>query len=157
MSKQWYGSLTNRLEENRMFCNEIEVGTGMTEYYWSDTHAYEVTEVIDQKHVKVREYDHKLIGECYTNDWQLISNPENPEKMLTKRGNYWYWTTTVTPDDIIAKDALADDEEKWMFSLFLASNGFDREKILGTGKKQTKYSRANVSFGKATYHYDWSF
>lgn len=151
---KFYGSLNNRLEENKMFCNEIKVGTGMTEYYYSDCHAYEVTEVIDQKHVKVREYDHKHIGEAFENKWQLTSNTNNPEKLLTKRGNYWYWTVTVTSDDIKAKEA--ESEESWMFPLWLATNGFDREKIIEKGK-QTKYSRANVSFGKATYHYDYEF
>ena len=37
------GSLNNRLEENRMFCDTIEVGTGMTEYLYSDRHAYELS------------------------------------------------------------------------------------------------------------------
>ena len=151
-----YGSLNNRLEENKMFCKEIEIGTGMTEYSYSDREAYEVTNVIDQKHIMVRRFDHKHIGEAYENKWQLISNPENPERLITKRGDYWYWTTTITPDDIIAHDAKTGDD-KWMFSLFLASNGFDREKILATGKKQTKYSKANVSFGVANYYYDYEF
>ena len=89
MSK-WYGSVTNRIEENRMFCDEIKVGTGVTEYDWSDRHPYEVTEVIDQKHVKVRMMDHKGIGEPYSNEWELISNPKHSEVLLNKRGNYWY-------------------------------------------------------------------
>ena len=37
-----YGSLNNRLEENHMFCDVIEVGTDMTEYLYTDRHAYEV-------------------------------------------------------------------------------------------------------------------
>ena len=36
---KWYGSINNRIEENRMFCDVIEVGTGVTEYSWSDRHA----------------------------------------------------------------------------------------------------------------------
>ena len=86
MSRKWYGSLNNRVEENKQFCDKIEVGTGMTEYSWSDRHAYEVTAVKDQKHVTVREYDAKHVGEAYTNKWELVSNPENPELNLTKRG-----------------------------------------------------------------------
>ena len=85
MSKRWYGNINNRLEENRMFCDEIKVGTGVTEYYYSDRHAYEVIEVIDQKHVKVREYDHKLNGEQMSNNWKLISNDKNPIRILTRR------------------------------------------------------------------------
>ena len=30
---KWYGSINNRLEEDKQFCPVIEVGTGMTEYY----------------------------------------------------------------------------------------------------------------------------
>ena len=70
MSKVWYGSLNNRLEENRMFCEQIEVGTGMTEYHYSDRDAYEVVAVKDQKHVTVRKYDHRHVGDCaMDNNW----------------------------------------------------------------------------------------
>ena len=71
MARKWYGSIDNRLNENRQFCDKIEVGTGMTEYSWSDSHAYEVTRVKDQKHVWVREYDVKHVGEAFTNNWLL--------------------------------------------------------------------------------------
>lgn len=30
MSRKWYGSLDNRVEENRQYCDEIKVGTGVT-------------------------------------------------------------------------------------------------------------------------------
>lgn len=93
MSKKWYGSLDNRLEENRMFTEVIEVGTPLTEYLWSDRHAYEVVEVKDQKHVKVREYEVKLAGEPFSNQWDYISDPNKPVRELEKRGKYWYWVT----------------------------------------------------------------
>ena len=116
MSKVWYGCLTNRLEENKMFCEKIEVGTGMTEYYYSDRHPYEVVEVTDQKHIKVRELDHRHIGDgCMDNHWELISNENNAIKALTKRGNYWYWTVVVTKD-------ILDDIDKIETQLFLCHN-----------------------------------
>lgn len=156
MARQFYGSLTNRLEENRMFCKEIKVGTGMTEYLWSDCHAYEVVEVIDQKHVKVREYDHKHVGEgSMDNCWNLVSNPNNPVYLITKRGNYWYWTTSVT-DKILEGFESKSAEEQMRIELALLNCGVSiatlREK-----KKVTKLSRANVSFGVAQYYYDYSF
>ena len=144
-----YGSLNNRLEENRMFCKEIEVGTGMTEYSYSDRHAYEVTKVIDQKHVMVRKYDVEHIGEAMTNNWKLISNPDNPERLITRRGNYWYWTATITAEEL---EKITDPMERFYMSM----NGFDLEKIAQKGK-QTVHSRANVSFGVANYHYDYEF
>lgn len=156
MSRVWYGSFNNRIEENRMFCDEIKVGTGMTEYYWSDRHAYEVVDVKNQKHVSVREYDHKHVGNgCMDNNWELISNENNPVKHLTKRGNYWYWTVVVTDsilDDLDGKDF----EQRLQIQLFMAQNNIDAD-TLRAKKKITRYHRANVSFGIADYHYDYEF
>lgn len=151
MSRRWYGSLQNRLEEDRQFCDEIEVGTGMTEYSWSDREAYEVIEVRDQKHVTVRKLDHVHVGDGkMDNNWKLISNPDNPTRDLVKRGDYWYWTTTLTAEDV--KDA--DDD--MTFRVRLAVGGWDLDKIREKGK-QTKRWRARVSFGTADYYYDYSF
>ena len=157
MSKVWYGSINNRLEENKMFCKEIEVGTGMTEYSWSDRHAYEVVEVKDQKHVAVREYDHKLKGEGFSNNWELISNENKPIQWLTKRGNYWYWTVTI--DKSVAERATdeslpADDRIGAM--MFLVCNNLTPD-YFKTLDKATRYRRANVSFGVADYYFDYEF
>lgn len=145
---RWYGSLNNRLEENKMFCEEIKIGTGMTEYSWSDRNPYEVVAVRDQKHVTVRLLDHKMIGEPMTNNWELISNEKNPTMDLVKRGNAWYREVTATIEDIESKDIEV--------MLWLANNGFDREKIRQNGK-QTRYHKMNVSFGKAQFYYDYEF
>lgn len=156
MSRVWYGNLTNRLEENRMFCDEIKVGTGMTEYYYSDRHAYEVVEVQDQKHIKVRELDHKHIGEnCMDNNWELVSNENNVVRTMTKRGNYWYWTSVIT-DAILANLESEDAEQRMRTELFMAYNNVDAE-TLKAKKKVTRYNKANVSFGIADYYYDYEF
>lgn len=157
MSRQWYGSLNNRVEENRMFCDEIKVGTGVTKYSWSDRHAYEVVAVKDQKHVSIREYDHKRPDDdgdySYTNKWVLVSNENNPTIDLTKRGKYWYTTVTVTPEEAKAiLDGGEIDDRLWA-----CHNGFNLEEIVEKGKKQTKYHRINVSFGVAEYYYDYEF
>lgn len=145
----WYGSVHNRLEENRQFCDKIKIGTGVTEYLYSDRHPYEVIDVVDQKHVYIRELDHKLIGEPYSNDWELISNENNTVYYLTKRGKYWYKTITVT-DDILEPEMSVET------MLFLAHNGIN-EDDLRNRKKITRYHRMNVSFGHASYYYDYSF
>lgn len=155
MSRKWYGSLDNRLEENRQFVETIEVGTGVTEYSYSDRHAYEVIEVKDQKHVTIREYDHKLKGEAYSNDWELISNENNPTYNLTKRGNYWYITNVIT-SDILDEIEKAEGEEKWRLQLVLVHNNIDPDKLREKGKI-TKYYRRNFSFGVARYYYDYEF
>ena len=151
MSRTWYGNLQNRLEENKQLVDKIEIGTGMTEYSYSDRHAYEVIEVKDQKHVVVRLLDHKHVGDvAMDNSWELVSNEDNPSYSMTKRGKYWYYTRTVTVDELeeIEKDV---DARIWF-----ALNGFDADVIRAKGK-QTKYSRANVTFGVASYYYDYEF
>ena len=157
MSRKWYGSLNNRIDENKMFCDEIKVGTGMTEYSWSDRHAYEVIAVRDQKHVTVREYDHKRPDDekdySYTNHWVLVSNENNPEIEMVKRGNYWYTAVSIEPDR--AREILVNgtiDERLWACHC-----GFDLQAIVDKGKKATKYHKKNVSFGVAEYYYDYEF
>ena len=145
-----YGSLINRIEEDRTFCDEIKVGTGMTEYHWSDRDAYEVVAVKDQKHVTVREYDHRNTGNGFDNSWELISNPDNPLRDLVKIGNYWYWTNTLTLEDL---NWIEKDDPCVYISVCV---NWDVDKIRAKGK-QTKRTRAKVSFGKADYYYDHSF
>lgn len=160
MSK-WYGSIDNRLEENRQFCDEIKVGTGVTEYGWSDRYAYEVIEVIDQKHVIIRELKHELAGEPMSNKWNLISNPDGRTMEVKKRGKYWYTFGTLTAEElqewIEHRDELAESLETTEYIVkAIYYSKFDWDKVLEKGK-QTKYHRQNLSFGKADYYYDYSF
>ena len=151
MARRWYGSVQNRLEEGRQFVKEIKVGTGVTEYSYSDREAYEVTEVRDQKHITIRKYDHKHVGDgCMDNNWELISNVDNPEYDLTKRGDYWYFTVTVTKEQI--ENRLND----WDLMLWLVHVGIDKDKVMEKGKV-TKYRKANISIGRADYYYDYEF
>lgn len=145
---RWYGSLQNRLEENHMYVDEITVGTGVTEYSWSDRHPYEVVEVIDQKHVIVRALDPIMTGGEYENKWTLVSNESNPRRRLERRGDQWYWASTLTADDV---DGLAPED---MLRLVVA--GFDPE-VIKTKGRQTKRVRARVSFGTAEHYFDYSF
>ena len=151
MSRVLYGNITNRLEENRMFTDQIEVGTGVTEYLYSDRRPYEVVAVKDQKHVTVRAMDHRHVGDgTMDNRWEIVSNEENPTRNLEKRGKYWYWTCTLTAEDI----AGIDDDIGWKIRVCVS--GFDINKIREKGK-QTIRSRANVSFGVADYYYDYEY
>jgi len=154
MAIKLYGSLDNRFEENRMFCEKIEVGTGVTEYSWSDRHPYEVTEVTDQKHIKIRAMDHKHVGDgSMDNHWELTSNTEAPEIELNKRGNYWYAVSTITPDE--AKEIM--DSNDIDMKLWACHHGFNLPEIIESGKIKKSYDRMNVSFGKAEYYYDYEF
>lgn len=147
MSRKWYGNLNNRLEEGKQFCEEIKVGTGVTEYFYSDRQAYEVVEVVDQKHISIRRYDHKAVGERMSNTWELISNEKNPIIKLVKRGNNWYNERTATIEDL--------ESENFDRRLWVCMN-FDCDKIREKGK-QTKYKKMNISIGVADYYFDYEF
>ena len=152
---KWYGSLNNRIEEDRQFCNEIKIGTGVTEYHWSDRSPYEVIEVKDQKHVTVRELDHVHVGDgCMDNNWELVSNENNPTRQLEKRGDYWYWVSTITLDEYLSLPEV--DGHGMPRDLRLALAGFDLEKITAKGKQTRRY-RDHVSFGVASYYYDYEY
>lgn len=138
---RWYGSIANRLEENKMFCEKIEIGTPATEYHYSDRTPFEVVEVINQHHVKVRELDHKAIGDPMSNEWELRSNAHNPIKELKKRYGHWNWLHRITPE-------------------ILKVNSFFEPKIIEKVKKNGEaivYRKTNISFGHADYYYDYSF
>lgn len=151
MATKFYGNLMNRLEEGKQFCEEITVGTGMTEYSWSDRTPYEVIAVKDQKHVTVRRLDYKAKNPgAMDNEWELFSNPDYCAEDMVKVGNVWYWTDTCTLAEL-------EEIEKDTHSLLrLVVAGFDPDKIRAHGK-QTKRRRANVSFGVASYYYDYEF
>lgn len=152
MATKFYGNIMNRIEEGKQLCDEIKVGMGMTEYHYSDRTPYEVIAVKDQKHVTVRRLDHKKAdGAAWCeNEWILYRNPNNEPCNMVKIGNVWYWTVTVTEKDLDAMEDLDGD------LLRLCVCGFDPEKIRANGK-QTKRTKANVSFGVARYYYDYEF
>ena len=53
-----YGSLNNRIEENRNHLGrEIKVGDDITMYFWSDRNCYFVTKVVSQKNIFVKKYN----------------------------------------------------------------------------------------------------
>ena len=91
MSTRWYGSLQNRLQEGAGV--KPEVGMGVTEMQWSDRTPWEVVEVIDDRHIKVRRLDWKRIdnnGMSECQDYEYTSNEENyvATLFLTKQ-NQW--------------------------------------------------------------------
>jgi len=154
---KWYGDINNRLEENRQFCEQIEVGTLCTEYFWSDRHPYEVVAVKDQKHITIRGLDHKKADdEPYSNNWELIQNEGNPTYDLVKRGKYWYTVCTMTVEDLEAFEQESDNDKRINTRLFMAHNDFDADTIREKGK-QTRYHKKNISIGVGEYYYDYSF
>ncbi len=131
-----------------MFCDEITVGTGVTEYSYSDRHPYEVVKVENQKRVYIRPMKHKSAGEAYSNNWELSSD-ENAEIILVvKRGDYWYSESTLTLSEY--------NEMDFHGKLNARLAGFSEETLKAKGK-QTKRSKMNLSFGICEYYYDYEF
>lgn len=90
MGKRWYGSISNRIEENKMYCKTIEIGTPVTRYYWSDREPYEVVAIVNQKHLFLRKMDAIACGEPMSNTWQIVSNPTNQTIEVMRRYKKWY-------------------------------------------------------------------
>lgn len=148
-----YGSLDNRLEENKMYCDKIEVGTGVTMYFYSDRKAYEVTKVFNQKNVMIRKYDVKNVGGPYSNEWELISNPKNKEIELMFRNNSWKRVVRI-PMGLTNEMDLAN----YCYEHGCTLTDKELAKVLA-GHSLTKYVKlsAPISFGVADYYYDYSF
>lgn len=86
MSKRWYGSLQNRLEEG-VTVEKIEVGTLATEMCYSDRHPYEIIAIKDDRHITARQLDAKRIdgnGFSESQDYEYTSNPDNRAVNLFK-------------------------------------------------------------------------
>ena len=155
------GSLVNRLYENQQFVEEIKVGMGATEYFYSDRHAYEVVEVKDQKHISIRRYDARLTDGAYSNNYKLISNEKNPIRNLVYRNNRWYEEFVIKFDNyknIYEKyhNNQSYTEDEFCQAIWLANHNISLEQLK---QKQImkKYHKTNISIGIADEHYDWSF
>lgn len=145
-----YGSLQNRLEENEMYVDEIKVGTYATMYYYSDRHAYEVVEVKDQKHVKIRKLDAKRIdnnGMSDSQHYQYTSNENNPieELELTKYG----WKKVFRYNI----DLYNEVKNKIGYVLW----DIDIVNKVLSGKEVKRSYKVDISFGIADEHFDYSF
>jgi hypothetical protein len=94
--KKLYGCINNRLEEGHKWVEEIKVGTLLTQYLWSDRHAFEVTQVINQKHIFIRRL--KAIrndknGMSDSQEYTFKQDLTNKEIELIFRYNKWQSVT----------------------------------------------------------------
>lgn len=127
MSRKWYGSISNRIEEGRNYNDDklIHEGDDITMYYWSDCTCYYVTKVIDQKHIFVRKYhviaDKDKAGGMGHQDWLYFKTAREQAEYL----NNWYAAHPekvaeykkimgkYEPEDL---DAIIEDKpEEWVF------------------------------------------
>ncbi len=138
---KFYGSISNRLEENKIFCEEIKEGTQATEFFYSDRKPFEVVKVLGNNHFLMRELDHEAAGEPMSNCWNLKSNPANKERELKKWRGAWCWVNYYTRESI--KNAVI----------------LDRKIIDKVNKdgRAASYTKTAMSFGFAEYYYDYGF
>ena len=162
---QIYGNLMNRLEENKNFCGrEIKAGDDITEYMWSDRYCYYVTEVDDQKRIKVLPYqvcaDQDKAGGMGHQDWMYFKTKKEMYDYLRKYHPERY------PDDF---DYEEEKEQTWVFRYgkWKREHVFTKENYCTEAEKKSlakkgyykRYSdlSGNISFGVRNYHYDWEF
>lgn len=159
MSKVLYGSLQNRMEENRMFTDKIRVGTLATEFHYSDRTPYEVVEVDNDKHIFIRKLDAKRIdnwGMSDSQDYEYTSNESNPTTELKLRRNVWVKVTTI---NIADEDECENDSAKLMmqFHRRCAMTKKQIEKYEQGKDVEVSLGKISISFGFAEKYYDYSF
>lgn len=171
-----YGNLTNRIEENKNYNedNLIHVGDDITKYWYSDRSCYYVTEIIDQKHIKIKRYhvcaDHSKDGGMGHQNWLYFKTKkeeqdylktiftdreydEEPKEEIEIELVYKYgkWKSVETYDNINDEDMFGRKLKDWFFT--------EKEiKKLENGKPVYRYNDfGNISFGVRDYYYDWTF
>lgn len=159
MSK-WYGNVTNRIEEGRQFA-PIEVGTDITMYYWSDRTCYYVTDVIDEKHIKVKPYhvcaNHDKANGMGHQEWMYFkSRREENEYLKRYFPDHEY---SYGEDD---KECWTFRYGKWMREVTFTKDNHCTEREKKSLVKNGYYKRyydlsGKVSFGVRDYYYDWEF
>lgn len=98
MGKKLYGSLDNRLEENSFFevgIDAVKVGMKCTEYYYSDSHVWEIIKILKQdgknqkfecvvRQMKAHRTDHNGMSDCQS--YEFESDPNAPTQLLKISG-----------------------------------------------------------------------
>ena len=153
-----YGSLDNRIEENRNFLGrpEIKVGDDITQYHWSDRTCYYVTRVENQKHIFVKRYqvcaDHEKPGGMGHQDWLYFKTEKEEQAYINECVD-----KGLLPD--YCKHPLEDIKESGESELvfryghwyWVARYWYDKP------LDKPQYTKANISFGVRDYYYDWEF
>lgn len=164
--KKLFGSLNNRFDENRYFngtYNNLKVGTLATEYFYSDSHAYEVIEVADQKNITIRRLKATHVGNIPMTNGYTYDHDENaPRRVLTNRNGIWYQVNEYNLESL--KKAYQDRRsgfktEDSFINYSLAMSGLTDNQIqkVRDGKTAKKLKKINISFGVADEYFDYSF
>ena len=143
-------------------------------YLWSDRRCYYVTEVIDQKHIKVKPYyvcaDHDKADGMGHQEWLYFKTWDEENNYNAKyfpehcaHGEHRdepEAETWVFRYNKWMREAIYSDSEKFDPESGLFFNLTDREKksLEKNGYVKRYYDLSGkVSFGVRDYHYDWEF
>lgn len=176
MAKKWYGSVHNRIEENKNYNkdNQIHVGDDVTKYYWSDRKCYYVTKVINQEHIFISEYyvcaDRELQGGMGHQNWVYFKTSKEYNEYLAKYGLSLVKEREKEPQyELMLKNGVWKEanrynwdwiskKEKWQQNMILSYLTPKQQEKVKSGKEVVKYSDfGNISFGVKDYYYDWEF
>lgn len=165
---KWYGNIHNRLEENKNYLKDgiIKEGDYLTEYLWSDRHAYEVTQVINQKHIFIRPL--KAIrtdsyGMSDAQEYRYESDNTQREIELMFKYNKWKKVRRYNFKDASDRAKLFVEEgdiKTYEAALAYIFRGMSQKEIdtLKSGKDLLIFDDMNpISFGIADEYYDYSF
>ena len=155
--KKIYGSLNNRIEEGRNYTGrEIRVGDDVTEYLWSDRHPYYVTEVTNQKHIKIHPYavcaDRSKEGGMGHQNWKYF-------KTIKEHNEYLNSFHLALNGEEIRYNVEDVKENSDIELVFRYGNWYEvvREQW-GVKLEKPRYIKMNpLSFGVRDYYYDWEF
>ena len=170
-----YGNLINRIEEGRKLNRDIQVGDDITMYHWSDRTCYYVTDVIDQKHIMVKEYhvcaDRTKPGGMGHQDWVYFKTQKEMWEYLNQDKDVFNYNLDE------AKESLPEEwvyrynkwyRTYWYGKTFLDDKKEDYRKMCaeyGEPEKVEEYynkwyeanftekERKKLSEGKAVPHY----
>lgn len=160
MTTKIYGSLDNRIMEGKNYkeTKELQVGDDITMYLWSDRECYFITEVIDQKHIKVKKYEvvaSRDNGEptgMGHQDWKYFKTHKEAVEYINK-------TDKTHQSEWNYKEERENKEEEWAFRYGNWKKVVRQNKWTGEtfDKPQYRNLSGKVSFGIRDYHYDWEF
>jgi hypothetical protein len=164
---KFYGCLTNRLEEGKQFVDEIKVGTGVTEYHYSDRKPFEVIDVINQKHIIIRALDYIRIDNNGMSDaqtYEYISNEKNAKYELVLRNNVWYKVIEVNKENwlkraeqLVQENSFRKIESAYNYIRCMSGLTEKQYQNVDAGKSVKKYIKMNISIGYADMFYDYTF
>lgn len=158
------GSFVNYLMGNNS--TKPEVGKGATLLMWTDRHAYEVMEVLnDGKRVRLRQYDAERTDDNGMSDSQSYKYEKlnETDEFYVWRYSAWYrevecirLTKEYNEQYKILKESASSREAfDQMYQPLLDEHG-DLKVVEGKTEKYKKYSKVNIIFGVKDEYYDYT-